>query len=282
MATAPVERLMMPEPRYVRTTPIEIPAISEPAPRPRSANRRICVQSMRPSNRRRGTGPLSRPRPPPGGRAGLALGGEVARRPQPAGEPFEDALAHVLEELRLVVARSRLRLVLPAVEARRAERLRALEVPKRRGHLRRGDIRDAELVHLLDRGQELAPRDDYPRVLRERRLVELGHRLHVRRGGGVRLVAGERRGDAVDPLGEVAPEPGGHLAAETERVGDDLRAGYAELLERLRDVDAVGRVALRHDDVRRLRAGRRQRTGQVGGAGIEADELRGDACVGEA
>ena len=37
---------MIPEPRYERTMPIAIPAISDPAPRPRIAKRTICCQSM--------------------------------------------------------------------------------------------------------------------------------------------------------------------------------------------------------------------------------------------
>ena len=39
IATAPVARLMIPDPRYVRTTPSARPAISAPVPRPSRANR---------------------------------------------------------------------------------------------------------------------------------------------------------------------------------------------------------------------------------------------------
>ena len=38
IATAPVARLMIPDPRYVRTTPSARQAISEPVPRPSRAN----------------------------------------------------------------------------------------------------------------------------------------------------------------------------------------------------------------------------------------------------
>src|SRR4051794_23401601 len=117
---------MIPEPRYVRTMPSEMPAMSDPEPRPSSAKRRICVQSMRSETEESGAA-VAAPlilQPAP-----LPLRGEVRGRPQPAGEALEHALALVLEELRLVVAGGRLGLVLAALEARCAESLRALERP---------------------------------------------------------------------------------------------------------------------------------------------------------
>src|SRR6185312_15471454 len=103
MATAPIEMLMIPDPRYVSTTPSAIPAMSDPDPRPRSAKRRICVQSMS-SGVHEAWG--RSPRPHASRRdVPLTLGREALRRPQPAGEALEDPFAHVLEELRLVVAR---------------------------------------------------------------------------------------------------------------------------------------------------------------------------------
>src|SRR4051794_688393 len=194
IATAPIARLMIPEPRYVSTTPIAIPAMSDPEPRPRSAKRRICVQSMREKG-----GAVVRPRP-----VRSALRREARRRPQPAGQPLEDPLAHVLEELRLVVARGGLGLVLAALQARRAESLGTLERANGRRELRRRELRDADLVHHLHGRQHLAPRDDDPRVGCELRLVQLQERLVERLRRGIGLVGGERRRDAVDPRCEVA------------------------------------------------------------------------------
>src|SRR5665647_3250357 len=167
---------MIPEPRYVRTMPIAIPEISEPAPSPRRAKRRSCVKSIPTSSR--GEIPSAEGGSPKGSRPGrrgcLAPGREVLGRPQPTGEPLEDALPLVLEELRLVVARGRLGLVLRAVEAWCAECLRALEVPKPRGQLRRGDVLDAEGVHHFHGREDLAPGDDHPGIAGELRLAELG------------------------------------------------------------------------------------------------------------
>ena len=72
--------------------------------------------------------------PPSRGRRSC-LASELERRRRPAGTPvsaLELPGSVVLEELRLVVAGRRLGRVLPALEARRAERLRALERPDRR------------------------------------------------------------------------------------------------------------------------------------------------------
>src|SRR5262245_19972116 len=135
-----------------------MPAMSAPEPRPRSAKRRICVQSMRRREPRRSVGPLAAaPRAQKRALLLAALGREARRRPQPAGEPLEDPLAHVLEELRLVVAGRGLGLVLAALEARRAESLRALERADRRRELRRRELGDADLVDQLRCRQHLTP-----------------------------------------------------------------------------------------------------------------------------
>src|SRR5437868_2753293 len=112
---------MIPEPRNVTTMPSAMPAISDPAPRPRMAKSAICCQSM------------SRKSPP--GRRGrvhsrprltreelLSVQLEGRRRPEEAGDALEIPGTVVLEELGLVVARRRLGRVLSALQARRAER----------------------------------------------------------------------------------------------------------------------------------------------------------------
>ena len=144
-------------------------------------------------------------------------------------------------------------------------------------NFRRGELRHSDLVDHLRRRQDLAPRDDHPRVGGELRLLELGERLVEGHGALVRLVGGKGRGDAVDPRREIAAEARGHLTAQAERIRDDLRALHAELVQRLRDVDAARGVALRDDDVGRLRPSRGERTGQVGRIRVEAHELRRDA-----
>ena len=107
--------------------PSAIPAISDPAPRPRIAWRTTCFQSMvSPTAERRGGaaagGPAFR-------REDVVLAPELERRrrAKEAGDPLELPCTLVLEELRLVVARGRLGRVLAAIQARRAEGLRALE-----------------------------------------------------------------------------------------------------------------------------------------------------------
>src|SRR5204862_2209890 len=67
---------------------------------------------------------------------------EGRRRPEEAGDALELPGAQVLEELRLVVARRRLGRVLPALEARRAERLRPAEVADRSREPRGGQVPD--------------------------------------------------------------------------------------------------------------------------------------------
>ena len=61
LATGAVAMLMIPEPRYWRTMPSAIPAMSDPEPSPRSAKSRSCDQSMRQA--RQGAEPPLRPRP---------------------------------------------------------------------------------------------------------------------------------------------------------------------------------------------------------------------------
>src|SRR4029453_12719891 len=102
--------------------PIAIPAISDPAPRPRIAKRTICCQSIAVSQRVGPKGGAAETAPPLWSTdVGLAPELEGRGRPEERGEPLELAGSLVLEELGLVVAGGRLGGVLPAVQARRAE-----------------------------------------------------------------------------------------------------------------------------------------------------------------
>src|SRR5581483_5573311 len=86
-----------------------VPAISDPAPRPRIAWRTTCSQSIPPPYRRP-KGGAAVEGGPADRREDVVLAPELegARRPEEAGDALELAGALVLEELRLVVARGRL------------------------------------------------------------------------------------------------------------------------------------------------------------------------------
>src|SRR6188508_973091 len=187
---------MIPEPRNVTTIPTAMPAISDPAPRPRIPKRTICCQSMWRKSPRPGGAAFAAPPT----REEVSVELEGGRRPEEAGDALELAGALVLEELRLVVARRRLRRVLGAVEARRTERLRALEGAHLRREVGRGDLVPADLVHQLHRGQDLAPGDDHPGVCGELGLADCCQAAEERRHPRVAGVEAERRGDPVDPL----------------------------------------------------------------------------------
>ena len=93
---------------------------------------------------------------------------------------------------------------------------------------------------------------------------------------GIRLIGGQAGGDAVVPLRHVAAQALGDHRRQAQRVGDHRRLD-AGLLERLGQVDAALGVALGHDHVRALGAGRRQRADEVGRVGLVADALDLDA-----
>src|SRR5262245_11398285 len=113
---APVARLMMPEPRYVTTTAIAIPAITAPAPTPSRAKRRMSFITYQVAKRARMIKPAKSARRHP----------SVGRRVVVAGL-LPPVRAVVLVELGVVVADARSLRVLAAVELGRAEDQRAPE-----------------------------------------------------------------------------------------------------------------------------------------------------------
>src|SRR6185437_9932842 len=141
----PVARLMIPEPRYVSTTPSAMPAISAPEPSPRRLNSRICCTVYVPGS----VTDVVRCRSP-GSR----------RRLQPSRGLDERMLALVQEELRPVVADARRRRVLAALQGGCSESYRARERLGLGQDRLRGDLAVADFVEEPGGGQDLAEGDD--------------------------------------------------------------------------------------------------------------------------
>ena len=187
---------MIPEPRYVMTTAMAIPAITAPAPRPSRTKRMMSFMTY----------------------SALAADVLVAMRRSDAngygypsfGRPDEVAgllplaVAVVLVELRVVVAHAGRIGVLAALEHGRAEDQRTLE------GLHLLDDRVGREVVGADRVQELGQRhrlpeaDQHPRITDLRLVALRGEDVGVRRHRRVGGIDAQRRGDGVDPLRQVA------------------------------------------------------------------------------
>src|SRR5690606_21654647 len=213
--TAPVPRLMMPEPRYVTRTAIAMPAMTAPPPRPSSAKRRMSfIGYPVPAPWTRVRGSLSS-----SGRGFPAVG-----RRQERADVLECEPSVVAEELRVVAADAGRLGVLAAGDDRRAEHQRAGE----RLHLGldrvgRDRVRTDGVEPLAER-ERLGEPDQHPRIGDVVLLALGGQDLLVRRHRRVGDVGTERRGDRVVPQGPVA-ETLQHGAAEAHGAGEDLLVG---------------------------------------------------------
>src|ERR687897_592486 len=187
---APVERLMIPEPRYVMTTAMAMPAITAPAPSPSRMKSAMSFMTYSSARRTCGDRRIEGLRHPPFG-----------RRDEVAGvlPPIRGAV--VLVELRVVVAHAGCLGVLAAFEHGRAEDERTLErlhfLDDRVG----GDVVGADRVQELAQRHRLPEADENPRVP-DLILMALGSEdVCVRRYRRVLGIDAERGGDGVVPHG---------------------------------------------------------------------------------